>query len=291
MKIHWLTIIAQLINFFILVWLLKRFLYKPILNAIDARDNRIASEVADADQKKAEAKKESDEFKQKNEKFDQQRAELMEKAVDEANAERQRILDEARKAADELSAKRKDALKKEEQNLFQTISRQTQKEIFAIARKALNDLANTNLEEHLVDVFIRRLHEMDDQAKANLSELFKKSSEPVIVHSAFELPKKHHTAIQKALNETFSTEIHVQFETVTDLISGIELIGNGQKVAWSISDYLESLEKSVSSLLNAQVKSKPKGESANNANKKDISKTKDKMNQKTEKPKTDEENQ
>ena len=87
MLIDWFTVGAQALNFLILVWLLKRFLYKPILNAIDAREKRIAAELADADAKKAEAQKERDEFQHKNEEFDQQRAALLSKATDEAKAE------------------------------------------------------------------------------------------------------------------------------------------------------------------------------------------------------------
>jgi F-type H+-transporting ATPase subunit b len=48
MLIDWFTVVAQVLNFLILVWLLKRFLYRPILNAIDVREKRIAAEVADA---------------------------------------------------------------------------------------------------------------------------------------------------------------------------------------------------------------------------------------------------
>ena len=48
MLIDWFTVGAQAVNFIILVWLLKRFLYKPILNAIDAREKRIATELAAA---------------------------------------------------------------------------------------------------------------------------------------------------------------------------------------------------------------------------------------------------
>ena len=77
------------------MWLLKRFLYRPILDAIDAREKRIAAELADADAKKAEAQKERDEFRHKNEEFDQQRAALLSKATDEAKAERQRLLDDS----------------------------------------------------------------------------------------------------------------------------------------------------------------------------------------------------
>ena len=38
MRINRFTVFAQAINFLILVWLLKRFLYKPILHAIDERE-------------------------------------------------------------------------------------------------------------------------------------------------------------------------------------------------------------------------------------------------------------
>jgi F-type H+-transporting ATPase subunit b len=69
------------------------------------------------------------------------------------------------------------------------------------------------------------------------------------VRSAFDLPAKQRAAIQHAVNETFSAEIHLRFETAPDVISGIELTANGHKVAWSIADYLVSLERGVDELL------------------------------------------
>lgn len=260
MLLDWFTIVAQAVNFIILVWLMKRFLYKPILNAIDAREQRIAAELADADAKKAEAQKERDEFQQKNEEFDQQRAALLSKATDEAKAERQRLLDEARKAADDLSAKRQEAMRNDAQNLHQAISHRTQQEVFAIARKALTDLATTSLEERMGEVFTRRLREMDGDAKAGIAEALKTASAPAILRSTFDLPSEQRATIQNALNETFAAEIHVRFETAPDLISGIELSANGQKVAWSIADYLVSLEKGVGELL--KEKDKPEAKAA-----------------------------
>ena len=134
MLADWFTIVAQALNFLILVWLMKRFLYKPILHAIDEREKRIATELANADAKKAEAQKEHEEFQHKNEEFDKQRAELLSKAKDEAQAERQRLLDEARKAADTLSAKRQETLRNDAHNLNQAITRRAGEEVFAIAR-------------------------------------------------------------------------------------------------------------------------------------------------------------
>ena len=260
MLIDWFTVGAQALNFLILVWLMKRFLYKPILHAIDEREKRIATELANADKKKAEAQKESDEFKHKNEELDQQRAALLSKATDEAKAERQRLLDEARKAASALSSKRQEALRNEEHNLHQAINRRTRQEVFAIARKALMDLATTSLEERLGEMFTRRLREMDGHAKEGLGKALKTASDPALVRSAFDLPAEQRAAIQNALNETFSAEIHIRFETAPDLISGIELTTNGQKVAWSIADYLASLEKGVGELLKEQDKPAAKAE-------------------------------
>ena len=260
MLIDWFTVGAQVLNFLILVWLMKRFLYKPILHAIDAREKRIATELADADAKKAEARTEREELRHKNEQLDQQRAALMSKATDEAQAERQRLLDEARKAADALSSKRQETLRNEAHNLRQAISRRTQQEVFAIARKALTDLAGTSLEERMVDVFVRRLRESTEEEKGLLISALKESPGAVIVRTTFELPPAQCASTEGAIKETLGTETQVRFETVPDLISGIELITNGQKVTWSIEDYLASLEEGVDELLKEKYKPEAKAE-------------------------------
>ena len=252
MLIDWFTVGAQALNFLILVWLMRRFLYKPILKAIDAREKKIAAELADADAKRAEAKKDRDEFQGKNEEFDQQRAALFAKATDEAKAERQRLLDEARQAADALSAKRSEALATEAKNLHEAVARRTQEEVFSIARKTLADLATTSLEERMGEAFTRRLRELEGKAKETLGAALKTASGPAVVRSAFNLPGEERAKIQNAINETFSADVQLRFETAPDLIGGIELNTNGQKVAWSIADYLTSLEKGVGELLEKQ---------------------------------------
>jgi F-type H+-transporting ATPase subunit b len=263
MLINWFTVVAQAINFLILVWLLRRFLYKPILHAIDEREKGIATQLAEAEAKKAEAQKERDDFQHKNETFDQERAAILKKATDEAKVERQRLLDEARKDADALRAKRQDALRNEQRNLSQEIIRWTQKEVFAITRKTLADLATSSLEERMGDVLVRRVRALDGAAKEQLATAFKTSNHTVSVHSAFDLRPAQRTAIESAVKETFAPDAQVQFETAPELVSGIEVSTNGQKVAWSIADYLRALEKSAGELLHedAPPEAKPDAES------------------------------
>ncbi len=249
MLIDWFTVGAQTLNFLILVWLMQRYLYHPVLNAINAREKRIAAELADADARKAEADKQRDEFQHKNAEFDKQRAALLSKAAEEANSERQRLIEEARKAADDLSAKRDELLRNDARNLNESIARRTQTEVFAIARKALTDLSGASLEERVWEVFAGKLRAMDAATKSKLAEAMKQSPEPALVRSAFEGSPERHAALQKAINETFSADVRLQFETAPEMVSGIELSAGGQKVAWSIADYLSTLEQGIGELL------------------------------------------
>lgn len=257
MLIDWFTVGAEALNFLVLIWLMKRFLYKPILRAIDEREKRIAAELADADAKRTEAKKEQAEFQLKNEKFDREREALVGKARGEAKAEGERLIDAARKAADAASAKRDDALRSDCRALNEALTRRTQEVVFQIARKALGDLATTSLEGQLADVFTRRLRDMSGKTKELLAQALKTTSEPAVVRSAFELPAREQAVLKTALNETFSAEVRVRFEVAPRVISGIELSCGGQKVGWSIDDYLTSLEHGVAELLDTRAKAAP----------------------------------
>jgi F-type H+-transporting ATPase subunit b len=260
MLIDWFTVAAQALNFVILVWLMKRFLYKPVLHAIDTREKLIAAELADAAANKADAHKERDELAHKTEDLDHQRAAILQKATDDANAERTRLFAEARTAADALTTKRQDTLRTDAKNLQHSVQRRTQQEVFAIARKALTDLATASLEERMVAVLTRRLRELDGPTKAGLAAALKAASDAATVRSAFELPSDQRSVIQNALNETFAANVHIQFETAPELVSGIELATNGQKLAWTIADYLKSVQDGVDDLLKTKVEADAKAE-------------------------------
>jgi F-type H+-transporting ATPase subunit b len=248
MLIDWFTVGAQALNFVILVWLMRHFLYKPIVHAIDAREQRIAKALADADATRLEAQKARDEFQHKNETFDRQRVELFKRAADEARAEHDRLFEIARQAAEVSAARRREALRNDAHSLEQAIRLRTQTEVFSIARRALTDLASTSLEKRLVEVFNRRLADMDDRAKALFAEALTRTAEPALVRSAFDLPIEQRVAIREAVKKSLSAEVGLRFETEPSLIGGIELIKDGQKVAWTIADYLSSLESRIGDL-------------------------------------------
>ncbi|MCL4745261.1 MAG: F0F1 ATP synthase subunit delta [Burkholderiaceae bacterium] len=247
MLIDWFTVAAQLLNFIILVWLMKRFLYQPVLDAIAAREQKIAAQLADAAATKAEAHKQQDEFQRKNQAFDEQRAELLRQARNAAKAERERLQLEAREAADAASAQRAKTLLTEAQHLHAEIARHTQQQVFDIARRVLGDLAGVSLEQRMCEVFVQRLQALEGPALASLGAALEAVSdaEPALLRSAFELPPPQHAAIHAALEELFGKPIALKFETNPELVGGFELSAQGQKLAWSISDYLGALSSGL----------------------------------------------
>jgi F-type H+-transporting ATPase subunit b len=250
--IDWFTVAAQALNFLVLVWLLQRLLYRPILAALEAREKLIANELANADTRRTEAQKQRDDLLQKNVEFERQRTAMIAQATDQANAEHQRLLSQAQLADDAASVKRQQAIRSESQALGQAIRDRTQREVLAIARKALTDLSTVTLEASMVAVFLQRMRAMDVAKRGALAGAFKDAADTALLRSAFDLTDSQHASIQNIIHEVLSPHIRLRFQTAPELIGGIELSGNGQQVSWNIADYLTSFEGSLAQLQKEQ---------------------------------------
>jgi F-type H+-transporting ATPase subunit b len=251
MLIDWFTVAAQVINFLILVWLLKRFLYKPVLTTIDAREKRIADQLQEAEKKKADALKEQADFQHKNEELEQHRVALLADAASAAKTEREKLISAARKDAGALQAKLEKASYDELESLKGKVSTFVQKEVFSLARKALTDLSEMHLENCIADVFIRRLNEMSEKQRGELKQTLSSTKSPM-VRSAFDLAEPQKAAVEAALKPLVGETTKIDFETKPELIGGMELISNGQKIAWSISDYLGDLAAGLDDLVQSK---------------------------------------
>jgi F-type H+-transporting ATPase subunit b len=249
MLIDWFTVSAQAINFLILIWLLKRFLYKPILGAMDAREQEIAAQLRDAATQKTEAERERESLRIARAEFETQREELLKKAADEAEITRKRLSNEVRQEIDTLRTKWRATLRQEKDALRAELASRAQREIFAIARQTLCDLAGKELEQQIATVFVRRLNALNGDERDQLVTILKTSRQPAIIRSAFDLRQSERAAIENAITEALVPDLPVRFETASDLVGGIELAANGHKISWSISGYLSSLEKSIRDVL------------------------------------------
>ena len=252
MLIDWFTVIAQIINFLVLVYLLKRFLYGPIIKAMDKRQEKIAFRLEGARKKKEEAEQEAELFLQKNREFDTRHEEMLSQIKKEAEARKAELIKEARSRVDADMAGWYGAIQKEKETFLQDIRRRAVRHTCAIARRAIKELSNADLENRITSIFIERLQNVDNNEQEALAQAIQHSMEGIKVNSSFEIPEESATKIVQLLQNLTTDPVAVRFEILPELICGIELKLHGRRISWNIADYLELFEESMRAAIEAK---------------------------------------
>jgi F-type H+-transporting ATPase subunit b len=242
MTVDWLTVGAQMLNFLVLVYLLKRFLYGPVVRAMARREEAIAERQREAQQRKEDAEAEARRHREAREALDAQRERLLARAREEADDLR-RTLDEAlRRETDEVRARWRAELDREQAAFLRDVRRHLAEQFEVLARRALADLASAELESQMARVLIERLGDLDGERRAALARA-SAAGEPLRVRSAFELPATLKRSITSELRDALGEELEVTYELTDDVVCGMEIRAGGESLAWSLEGYLDTLER------------------------------------------------
>jgi F-type H+-transporting ATPase subunit b len=244
--IDWFTVLAQIINFLILVFLLHRFLYNPIMNAMARREKRIADDLETAERKRREAREEIESYRQKRADLDEQRQGLLRQAEKDADERRRDLLQKARAETDEIRTRWQRAIEQEKESFLADLRRRVGEETYRVIRSALADMANVALEERIVTVFLERLGDLPESDQQALAA---ETADSWKINTAFDLAHESREEIHQVVTKALGHNGRLTFKTQPDLIAGIELVAAGHKVAWSLDSYLNSLEETLSDLL------------------------------------------
>ncbi len=251
MLIDWFTVVAQIVNFLILVALLKHFFYDRIIQAMEKREERIQNRLREAEQREKNAEQEAESYRDKQAEIEHQRKEKMEQAKEKAEEQRKKLTQEARKEVDNLRKKWKDGIQKEKEAFVHDLRRMAAREVFAIAREALGNLADLEVEEQVSGVFIKRMKEMDKKDLEEIAQSLQESNRPAVVRSGFEISTQMRRKIRQAVHRHIADGVDVEYETAPDLLPGIELKTRGRKLDWSLEAYLSDLEEAALDMLDS----------------------------------------
>lgn len=243
MLIDGFTVVAQIVNFLVLVALLKHFLYDRVLAAMDEREQRIQERLESADRKRSEAEEEAEDYRRKQAELEDRRQRLLSEAREKAEDRRRELVEEARREVDGRRQGWEDALAKEKEAFLQELGRRAAAEVYAASRRTVRDLADADLEQRALDVFIGRIAEADQEVRDALRQAASDGGERLAVRSGFELSAKGRGRVTRKLHEVLSDEVDVAYETDPDLLLGVEVAGRGRRVAWHARDYLDRLEE------------------------------------------------
>lgn len=222
MQLNWSTFFIEIINFLILVWVLKRLFYAPITRVISKRKKEIQDSLDKAEQLKKEA--------QELEKQYQERLTYWE----EEKEEKRKVLDQE---MEDLKQKKLEALKammaKEKEKRKSLEKRQLQKQIennlresLALAAqfsaKFLKTFADKDLEKKIVSEFIEALSRLPQDPFQRLKVEFSDKNLTVLIESAYLLNEKQKQTISTQFSDIFNKKkMTITFDQNRDLLAGL----------------------------------------------------------------------
>lgn len=243
MLIDWFTVAAQLVNFLLLLWLLKRFLYQPVLRALDERERKIAAELSHAAAVEAAASQAKAEWQHKNDAFEEERQIMMKQAADEAGTRRNELLEKARHEYETLRSNLLGLLKREERERNEESQRLICDEIFSVSGKLLSELADQSLEASITDKFCRKLETSGDELLARFAGQ-NKAPERAVIRTTFSLAPELQKRLNSIVSELLHAEIPLSFEQSVNNGCGIELCLDDYCVTWHFQAAMNTLKLS-----------------------------------------------
>lgn len=153
-------LISQIINFVLLLFILRQFLYKPIVGMLDRRSEKIRTDLQEAEEARSKAEAARQEYEQQLEQARDERRSIVAQASEQAEKMKEEILSEARAEATEIASKAQDEMEYERRQVLL----QAQDQIVDLALVAAGRLVGESLDEkahrRLVQEFIGEIGEL-----------------------------------------------------------------------------------------------------------------------------------
>ena len=247
MGFSWVTFFAQIVNLFLLVWLLKKFLYRPILSVIEKRQAYIEDKVKKADEAVKSAQKQEEKLQKQVrlwEKEKQKRLDALDAEMDTYRREQRSSID--REAAD-LRQKMQDALNRESVSMQLEIRDIMAGNFLNLSKKVLTDLSRLSPMEQAVSLFRKKVSDLTKPELKSIRDILKKKKQ-IIVSTSSELSMNEQKKLSKFLTEQFGNA-DISYQIQPDLILGIEALIGETVLEWNLKSYLDHFEGNLNTAL------------------------------------------
>jgi F-type H+-transporting ATPase subunit b len=248
MLVDWFTVGAQIVNFLVLMALLKIFLYDRVIRAMDEREEKIHSRLEDADQKKEEARRKAEDLEEERRRLEEKRGEMISEARRQADDRRRELEEKAHREVERMQSQWRESIGRQRRTFVKDLQQMACRQIYAAAGKALHDLADDELEARILSTFADKLQHMAPQRKKELGA----GDGAVVVRSAFEIGSTERGKMTRLLHREIAEDLEVEYRQDPEILAGVEVKAGGRKIAWNLRDYLKPLEEKTVKALDRQ---------------------------------------
>ncbi len=223
MQIDWWTLALQAVNFTVLVWLLWRFLYKPVREVIEKRKQLAEQAFAEADQQKAEAEAAEQRFEEARAKLAQDRQEMLKKLHEDLEKERQKVLEDARGEADGLLETARQSIAKERATAVTEIREQAATLAVELASGVLRQIQPEAAGDAFLEQLAKQFEGLPAEERARLEQDLAVEGAALQVVTAAPLTPGEQGRWTERLAGKITEADKVRFATDPDILGGAEL--------------------------------------------------------------------
>lgn len=257
MTIDWFTLIAQVVNFALLLVLLRVFLFRPIQRVMQEREERIARAYAEAQAASAEAEAQARALDGERQRFEAERHERLGVLEQEVARERDERLAAVTEEAEQARGVWRTEFERERASLAEDVRTAAATALRGALERGWRELADEDLEAHALKVFARRLADLDADERASLADAVRVG--PVRFATAFEASEAQREALRAATREAVATKAPdgrtpaaggargpldaATFDRDPNLLAGVRLRAGDRRVGWTLRAHLEDLER------------------------------------------------
>ena len=235
MLIDWFTVVAQLINFVILLVALKFLLFDRIVEAMNERRDHIEERRREAEERSAEAEEEAERLQRERREFESERDELIDEARREAESRRHELIEEARRQVDEQEQQWLEALRRKQDRLARHLQRQAGQQVVEATRRVLADLADADLEDAVVAGFVRSIERLDDEEREAVADSLASIDGAALIRTGFELSESRRESVREALRRlTGDDGPEFEWERDSAIMAGIQVETEVARIGWTI---------------------------------------------------------
>lgn len=243
MEFNLIRVVAQLINFLLLVWLLRRFLFGPITAIMKAREDRIKDGLERGRHLQAEAREAKALYEEHLAGLKAGEQQLMREAREEAKTVRAELMAEAQREVEAARRKFVASLEQQQQEANVRLHREIVSHSCRLAGRVLEQLAGVSLDERAVEIVLDRLAEENGEVEPLRRALA--AGEPAIIHSHGELPTAVRGKLVRGLSDLAGGDVELEFHTDGELICGLRITAAGATVDWNASSHLARVESTA----------------------------------------------
>ena len=254
MFVDWFIVVAQIINFLILIALLRWFLYRPVLSVMGKRKEGIRREWMEVQELKEKARAEREQHRRLLAGLEAQKEDWREQARLEVARERRESMQQVRDDLDQQRRRWRADLERQQTGALDRVRAQLIEQVQAVARRALADLASVGLEEQIVEHFLERLERLEPTRRQALLQELEAEGGGARLRTGFPLPAERRPALRRRLVACFPPleRGSLAFEQDPLLLCGIELRTPAHVIGWNLDQYLGALERSISDALSRE---------------------------------------